>query len=123
MEAQNEPQSGDMDVDHDTDMDAETVAGQSTSSRDHAQASSLSRELSRLRTDSRPPSALRLAQPSRSASMSSDMGYRVGTGSASPYDWPFQQDLMTTLECDVCAILLYDPVTTPCQHVSLLSSI
>ncbi|EIW70926.1 hypothetical protein TREMEDRAFT_21645, partial [Tremella mesenterica DSM 1558] len=28
----------------------------------------------------------------------------------------FSKDLMGMLECDVCAMLLYDPVTTPCQH-------
>jgi hypothetical protein len=32
--------------------------------------------------------------------------------------WPFEKDLLGVLECDVCASLLYDPVTTPCQHVS-----
>ncbi|WWC89599.1 uncharacterized protein L201_004524 [Kwoniella dendrophila CBS 6074] len=28
----------------------------------------------------------------------------------------FDKELMGTLECDVCAMLLYEPVTTPCQH-------
>lgn len=40
----------------------------------------------------------------------------------SPYEWDFQRELMGLLECDVCAMLLYEPVTTPCQHVSLLLS-
>ncbi|OCF40438.1 hypothetical protein I317_05741 [Kwoniella heveanensis CBS 569] len=31
-------------------------------------------------------------------------------------EWPFEKELMGTLECDVCAMLLYEPVTTPCQH-------
>lgn len=39
------------------------------------------------------------------------------SSAASVYDWPFKKDLMATLECDVCAMLLYEPVTTPCQHV------
>ena len=29
------------------------------------------------------------------------------------------RELMGVLECDVCALMLYEPVTTPCQHVSL----
>nr|XP_019046001.1 hypothetical protein I302_04741 [Kwoniella bestiolae CBS 10118]OCF24931.1 hypothetical protein I302_04741 [Kwoniella bestiolae CBS 10118] len=28
----------------------------------------------------------------------------------------FEKELLGTLECDVCAMLLYEPVTTPCQH-------
>ncbi|WVQ67955.1 uncharacterized protein L199_006160 [Kwoniella botswanensis] len=28
----------------------------------------------------------------------------------------FEKELLATLECDVCAMLLYNPVTTPCQH-------
>ncbi|RXK38932.1 hypothetical protein M231_03777 [Tremella mesenterica] len=31
-------------------------------------------------------------------------------------EWKFSKELMGILECDVCAMLLYDPVTTPCQH-------
>lgn len=30
----------------------------------------------------------------------------------------FEKELMGILECDVCALLLYEPVTSPCQHVS-----
>ena len=29
-----------------------------------------------------------------------------------------KKDMMSVLECDVCAMLLHEPVTTPCQHVS-----
>ncbi|WWC70466.1 uncharacterized protein I206_104417 [Kwoniella pini CBS 10737] len=28
----------------------------------------------------------------------------------------FEKELLSTLECDVCAMLLHEPVTTPCQH-------
>jgi hypothetical protein len=36
----------------------------------------------------------------------------------------FKTELMSVLECDVCAQLLFDPVTTPCQHVRFrLSSV
>ncbi|WRT66099.1 uncharacterized protein IL334_003052 [Kwoniella shivajii] len=28
----------------------------------------------------------------------------------------FEKELLGTLECDVCAMLLFEPVTTPCQH-------
>ncbi|WVO12656.1 hypothetical protein L204_100261 [Cryptococcus depauperatus] len=31
-------------------------------------------------------------------------------------EWPFKKELMATLECGVCAQMLYQPVTTPCQH-------
>jgi hypothetical protein len=31
-----------------------------------------------------------------------------------------KKDMLSVLECDVCAMLLHEPVTTPCQHVSLL---
>lgn len=33
----------------------------------------------------------------------------------------FEKELMGVLECDVCAMLLHEPVTTPCQHVSWCS--
>jgi hypothetical protein len=28
-----------------------------------------------------------------------------------------KKDMLSVLECDVCAMLLHEPVTTPCQHV------
>jgi hypothetical protein len=31
-----------------------------------------------------------------------------------------KKDMLSVLECDVCAMLLHEPVTTPCQHVSLV---
>lgn len=31
-----------------------------------------------------------------------------------------KKDMLSVLECDVCAMLLHEPVTTPCQHVSIL---
>lgn len=34
-----------------------------------------------------------------------------------PIPLPFEKELMGLLECDVCSMLLYEPVTTPCQHV------
>ena len=37
----------------------------------------------------------------------------------SPEEWPFKKELLSIVECDVCAMMLHDPVTTPCQHVSL----
>lgn len=36
--------------------------------------------------------------------------------SASPDEYPFLKELSGVLECDVCAMLLHEPVTTPCQH-------
>lgn len=35
-----------------------------------------------------------------------------------PANTGFEKELMGIVECDVCALLLYEPVTTPCQHVS-----
>jgi hypothetical protein len=31
-----------------------------------------------------------------------------------------KKDMLSVLECDVCAMLLHEPVTTPCQHVGIL---
>ena len=36
-------------------------------------------------------------------------------------EWPFLKELSGICECDVCAMMLHDPVTTPCQHVSCVS--
>lgn len=33
----------------------------------------------------------------------------------------FEKELAAILECDVCAQLLYEPITTPCQHVSFVT--
>lgn len=33
-------------------------------------------------------------------------------------DSAFEKDLVTELSCEICFSLLYEPVTTPCQHVS-----
>jgi hypothetical protein len=33
-----------------------------------------------------------------------------------------KKDMMSVLECDVCAMLLHEPVTTPCQHVRFSSN-
>lgn len=34
----------------------------------------------------------------------------------------FKKDLMESLTCEICFVLLYQPVTTPCQHVLSISS-
>lgn len=39
-------------------------------------------------------------------------------GEPSRPELSFERELMGILECDVCALLLYEPITTPCQHVS-----
>ncbi|TYJ58454.1 hypothetical protein B9479_000661 [Cryptococcus floricola] len=31
-------------------------------------------------------------------------------------EWQFKKELMLNTECDVCAMTLYEPLTTPCQH-------
>jgi hypothetical protein len=40
----------------------------------------------------------------------------------SPGEWPFKKELLSVVECDVCAMMLHEPVTTPCQHVSYSST-
>ena len=62
-----------------------------------------------INTDMLPPSS----PVSRSASKRRRQTLREKT----PDVWPFQRELSGVLECDVCAMLLYEPVTTPCQHV------
>ena len=42
----------------------------------------------------------------------------LGLGGSAVLELTFDRELMGLLECDVCALLLYEPVTTPCQHVS-----
>ncbi|ODO05317.1 hypothetical protein L198_02009 [Cryptococcus wingfieldii CBS 7118] len=31
-------------------------------------------------------------------------------------EWQFKKELILNTECDVCAMTLYEPLTTPCQH-------
>lgn len=40
-----------------------------------------------------------------------------------PPEIPFEKELYVLLECDVCSMLLYEPVTTPCQHVSVYGKV
>jgi hypothetical protein len=35
-----------------------------------------------------------------------------------PIAW-FEKEMLSELTCEICFMLLYQPVTTPCQHVSL----
>lgn len=39
------------------------------------------------------------------------------SGTHQPSNPKFQQELLTELTCEICFMLLYKPVTTPCQHV------
>jgi len=71
-------------------------------------SSPLSRQVSKKRRETP-----RSITPTRSISKS---GSSSSSGLA--YNWTFKRDLYTTLECDVCAQLLVDPISTPCQHVS-----
>lgn len=51
-------------------------------------------------------------------------GYAHGSAPApgvQPDEWQFEKELLSHVECDVCALLLYEPVTTPCQHVGLVT--
>jgi hypothetical protein len=70
----------------------------------------------------------------RSTSLSSPTVYKPprkcrragGTGNSEagfsdegrPAQTKFEKDLMTELTCEICFMLLYQPVTTPCQHAS-----
>jgi hypothetical protein len=35
----------------------------------------------------------------------------------------FQKDLLAELTCEICFVLLYQPITTPCQHVRPIPSL
>lgn len=37
-----------------------------------------------------------------------------------PDDTRFEKELLTELTCEICFQLLYEPLTTPCQHVRLI---
>ena len=63
------------------------------------------------------PSDVRLFKRRRNAHTEA----RVKRPTSTSFRWPFQKELLGILECDVCAMLLHQPVTTPCQHVSELT--
>ena len=65
-------------------------------------------------TDPGSPLALQASKRQRNALRSPITRPRSG----SPDEWPFKKQLLGTVECDVCTMLLYEPVTAPCQHVS-----
>lgn len=60
-----------------------------------------------------------LRSPTATRSHMDSLGRVAKSRSGSP-SWPFQKELLGLLDCDVCAMMLYEPVTTPCQHVSQL---
>lgn len=50
-------------------------------------------------------------------------GYVQRLASPSPSDGilsRFQKNLLAELTCEICFVLLYQPITTPCQHVRLI---
>ena len=64
-------------------------------------------------------SMLALGSTSRSSSRPSYKRRRnrlPRTQSGTPDEWPFLKELHAIVDCDVCTMMLYDPVTTPCQH-------
>jgi hypothetical protein len=61
-----------------------------------------------------------LRSPTATRSHMDSLGRVAKSRSGSP-SWPFQKELLGLLDCDVCAMMLYEPVTTPCQHVSRLN--
>ena len=74
--------------------------------------SNLSRDLSTLGQPDLPSNQGRLPKRQRNY-------FDLPRSSAStPDGWPFLRELAGILDCDVCAMLLHEPVTTPCQHVS-----
>ena len=89
----------------------------STPTAYHGLRSGLSRDMSELaRTSASPTSPLaRQSSKRRRNNMATPDRVRA---SGSPDEWPFKKELASVLECDVCAMMLYEPVTTPCQHVS-----
>lgn len=74
----------------------------------------------------RPPTPDRSGSTESAASEStvSSLGRKISKrrkntmGEPARPELSFEKELMGILECDVCAMLLYEPITTPCQHVS-----
>lgn len=101
---------GDTDTDVDTD-DEDGMGGRTGLSRDLS-------DMGHTSTDNPPPSPLtrRMSKRQRNNRRSPAAVVRA----QSPDEWPFKKELSSVLECDVCAMMLYEPVTTPCQHVSQL---
>lgn len=66
------------------------------------------------------PSSPLVRRSSKRRKNNLEEGGMVMNRSLSGEGWGFLRDLGRVLECDVCASLLYEPVTTPCQHVSSL---
>lgn len=95
----------------DTDTDTE--------SDDEDASTGLSRDLSNMSysTATGPPSPLSRRISKRRRNGLAPPPVRSG----SPDEWPFRKELSSVLECDVCAMMLHEPVTTPCQHVSAIS--
>jgi hypothetical protein len=98
--------------------DSDDDAASHTQAVYHGLRSSLSRDMSELgRSSAVPPSPLaRQSSKRRRNNISIPTRARA---SGSPDEWPFKKELASVLECDVCAMMLYEPVTTPCQHVSV----
>lgn len=89
-------------------------------SAEYSSHTSLSPHLAALGQPEMPPSPRRL--PKRRRNQSSSQSRMPRPSLDSPELWPFQKELSGILECDVCAMLLHEPVTTPCQHVSISHS-
>ncbi|KAK4683658.1 hypothetical protein P7C73_g6576, partial [Tremellales sp. Uapishka_1] len=109
----------------------ETTDEEESSHGPSASHTGLSRDLADLGSgDDRPPGPSRLqpsslssTPPSRSSSKRPRQDHRPELTSrprpaaAGPAEeWAFEKELLSVVECDVCAMLLYEPVTTPCQH-------
>lgn len=103
-----------------TDESDDDAEASSTPAVYHGLRSGLSRDMSELaRTSAGPTSPLaRQSSKRRRNNLATPVRVRA---SGSPEEWPFKKELAGVLECDVCAMMLYEPVTTPCQHVSAWS--
>lgn len=105
------------------DVDVEDTHGGETSSPTLSEASSTSSSLGRA-PSKRQRNRLDLNEHLGDTSTSgSEENYRRSPASARGSHERFEKEMLGHLECDVCACLLHEPVTTPCQHVSHLPPI
>lgn len=100
------------------DIDVQNTHGDETSSPTLSEASSNSSSLGRA-PSKRQRNRLDLNEHLGDTSTSgSEENYRRSPGSGRGSHERFEKEMLGHLECDVCACLLHEPVTTPCQHVS-----
>ncbi|KAK8858937.1 hypothetical protein IAR55_003168 [Kwoniella newhampshirensis] len=98
----------------DDEEDVSHNASQASLTRDFSLLTSPSVRTSRLDADLSESSMVRTSSKRRRRDHRPVQRMRPATEQST--EWPFEKELGGMLECDVCALLLFEPVTTPCQH-------